>query len=586
MTPNTSPATDPIRIGTRGSALALVQAHWVADRLAELGTASEIVLIRTAGDDRGPDTEWGEGAFVNAIEAALLEGRIDTAVHSAKDVPTEEDPRLAIAAWTVREDPHDALVCRVRGTTLATLPPHAMVGTDSPRRGAFLRSARPDLTIHPLSGNVDTRLRKLDNGESDALVLAVAGLTRLGRADRIDEVLPFDVAIPAPGQGALALQTRRHDARTRRVIAALDDRPSRVAIEAERAFLAGTGGGCRSPIGAIGTVEGDTLTLRVAAERDPSLHARGGGGDIIRFAATGPADDRTKLALELAERIVPLRTRARILVTRPVDGAVASIDALLAAGFSTVAVPTIEIRDEPVSKVLDTTIAAAVSSNAWLVATSPSGVRVALAALARFAIAPADVRWAVLGRASAGLLAVHGVEPFIPSRPLGETLVAELPLSPGERVVVVRSDIADPGLVADAMARGALVTEVIGYRTHEGPEGSREPIAVALAEPIDALVFASGSAVRGLLVLAPPAETTRLRATPAICIGPTTASAAHSLGFTAVVEAADPSPVALVAAVVDGLAMTCPAAGFAESAFLSSVVPSPIGPATVPGDCP
>jgi uroporphyrinogen-III synthase len=148
------------------------------------------------------------------------------------------------------------------------------------------------------------------------------------------------------------------------------------------------------------------------------------------------------------------------------------------------------------------------------------------------------------------------VEPFVPSRPLGETLAAELPVSPGERVILVRSDIADPGLVADVEARGAAVIEVIGYRTHEGPESSRGPLSVALAEPVDALAFASGSAVRGLLALASPAETVRLRGTPAVCIGPTTAAAARSLGFTAVVEAADPAPAALVAGVVEALATT------------------------------
>jgi hydroxymethylbilane synthase len=281
--------SNPIRIGSRGSALALVQANWVADRLRQNGVATEVLIIRTAGDDRAPDTAWGEGAFVTAIESALVDARVDLAVHSAKDLPTEEDGRLTIAAWTTREDPRDALVCRVRGTTLATLPYGARIGTDSPRRTAFLRSVRPDLDVHPLSGNVDTRLRKLDEGQSDALVLAVAGLTRLGRADRIDQILPLEVAIPAPGQGALALQVRAGDERSRRAVAVLDDQQTRVAVQAERAFLAATGGGCRSPIGALGEVSAGTLTLHVAAAREVV-------DGVLRITSSAPMADWRALA--------------------------------------------------------------------------------------------------------------------------------------------------------------------------------------------------------------------------------------------------------------------------------------------------
>ena len=157
--------TRTLVIGTRGSPLALVQASWAAARLAEQGVTTEIRIVRTEGDDRAPDTAWGEGAFVGRIVAALVAGSVDLAVHSAKDVPTDEHPGLRIAAYPVREDPRDALVCRERGTSLATLPLGARVGTDSPRRVAFLRAVRPDLDIHPLHGNVDTRLAKLHRGD-------------------------------------------------------------------------------------------------------------------------------------------------------------------------------------------------------------------------------------------------------------------------------------------------------------------------------------------------------------------------------------------------------------------------------------
>ncbi len=556
-----SPSSGPIRIGTRASALALVQARWVAARLAEHGIATELVEITTAGDERSPDTAWGEGAFVTAIEAALLDGQVDAAVHSAKDVPTSEDPRLVVAAWTAREDPRDALVCRVRGTTLAALPRGARVGTDSPRRTAFLRAVRSDLRIHPLSGNVDTRLRKLDEGRSDALVLAVAGLTRLGRADRIDEILPPDVAVPAPGQGALALQARTDDARTRASLGLLEAPPSRVAVEAERAFLAATGGGCRSPIGALGEVTGDVIRLHAAAERAialPDGDRRRAG--VVHVAAEGTVSEHLAVAKELAARVVRLRTRARVLVTRPADAAAATIAALEAAGMDGIAVPTIETRPDPDGGALGTALAEAAATGAWLVATSPTGVRVALDALDRAGVDPAVLGWGVVAEGSAAALRARGIEPFLPARPIGAALASELPIADGDRVVLVRGDLADRGVADGLTRRGASVVDLVGYRTIEGPAPSRAALEDALEAPIDALAFASGSAVRGLLALAPEAAGSRLRALPAICIGPSTASVARSLGFALVVEWDGRTPVELAAAVARTLAAVLPPA--------------------------
>ena len=178
----------------------MAQATLVRDALRHAGRPSRIVVIETDGDRRAPDTAWGEGAFVAAIEHALLAGRVDVAVHSAKDVPTEEDPRLRIAAYLPRADPRDALVVRADAMErrLVDLPPGSRVGTDSPRRTGFLLALRPDLAVHPLHGNVDTRLRRLDAGETDALVLACAGLDRMGLGHRIAERLEPEVVPPAP----------------------------------------------------------------------------------------------------------------------------------------------------------------------------------------------------------------------------------------------------------------------------------------------------------------------------------------------------------------------------------------------------
>ena len=243
--------------------LALVQSDAVALRLREAGHDVEVVRVVTAGDVRPVDTTPGDGMFVDALERALIRGEIQVAVHSAKDVPLEEEPSLVIAAYPERADPLDALVTSAGKATLATLPAGAAVGTDSPRRAGFVRAARKDLRVVPLHGNVDTRLRRLDAGEVDALIIAAAGISRLGLATRIDQRLDPKLVTPAPAQGALAVQARRSDAALLRELAALDRPDIRVAVEAERAVLAATGGTCRAPVGALASVDGDEFSMLV-----------------------------------------------------------------------------------------------------------------------------------------------------------------------------------------------------------------------------------------------------------------------------------------------------------------------------------
>ncbi len=252
-----------VRLGTRGSQLALAQSEWFARRLREGGHDVELVSIVTEGDVRPIDTEPGEGIFVVAIARALLRGEIDVAVHSAKDVPLEDEPELVIAAYPERADPRDALVTASGGQSVATLRTGATVGTDSPRRAGFMRAARPDVRIVPLHGNVDTRLRRLDEGEVDAVVIAAAGLDRLGRGDRIDQRIDLMVVPPAPGQGALAIQARRSDARLLVALAGHDRTDVRLAVEAERRVLEATGGTCRAPVGALATVDAESFTMVV-----------------------------------------------------------------------------------------------------------------------------------------------------------------------------------------------------------------------------------------------------------------------------------------------------------------------------------
>ena len=262
-----------LRIGTRGSGLALAQTGWVAERLRALGHEVTIEVMSTRGDDRRDvplHTLGGDGVFVRELEQALRDGRIDLAVHSLKDLPTAPTAGLEIGCVPVRACPFDAFVGR-EGDSLAALPAGAVVGTSSIRRVVQVRELRPDLDVRPIRGNVDTRLRKLDAGDYRCLVLAAAGLERLGLGHRVTGLLSPPDFWPAVGQGALALQVREGDDVARAAVAPLDHAATRAAVEAERACLAELSAGCLAPVGACGRVDDDgrlILAARVFEERE------------------------------------------------------------------------------------------------------------------------------------------------------------------------------------------------------------------------------------------------------------------------------------------------------------------------------
>ena len=268
-----------IRIGTRGSALALAQTRLMADALEKAGAVVEIITITTPGDrSSAPIPEIGIGVFTSALRDALAAGDIDVAVHSYKDLPTKPDPRLTLAAVPVREDPRDALVAR-DDLTLGELPPGSTVGTGSPRRAAQLEALGLGLTIVPIRGNVDTRLRKVAEGELDAVVLARAGLARLGRLVEITEVLEPIQMLPAPAQGAHAIECRVDDMDTEHLLGAtIDDELTRAAVTAERSMLAALEAGCSAPIGALAEVVEDFVT-----------DANGVDSEVLRLSLRGVA---------------------------------------------------------------------------------------------------------------------------------------------------------------------------------------------------------------------------------------------------------------------------------------------------------
>jgi hydroxymethylbilane synthase len=244
----------------------MMQSDLVAQMLRRRGHQVDLVTVVTDGDRRPIDLSPGTGVFVTALEQALVEGVVDLAVHSAKDVPLVLRDSLVIAAFPApREDPRDALCTSRGGHTLDTLPEGATFGTDSPRRAGFVLSHRPDLRHRPIHGNVDTRLRRLRSGEVDALVLAASGLDRLGSSAQIDQRLEPQVVPPAPGQGILAVQCRSDDDEVRRLLAGIDDPAIRLAVQTERRVLEATGGSCRAPVGALASVTGGTLCLLAGA---------------------------------------------------------------------------------------------------------------------------------------------------------------------------------------------------------------------------------------------------------------------------------------------------------------------------------
>ena len=264
----------PLRIGTRGSALALWQANFVAESLRRLhGVEVELIRIRTSGDrmqaapvaqvNAQMSSESGKGIFIKELEEALLGGAIDLAVHSMKDVPTETPDGLEFAAITRREDSRDCLISR-SGRALKYLPAGARIGTSSLRRQAQVRHQRSDLEVVELRGNVDTRLKKLDAGEFDAVILAVAGVNRLGLASRITQMLDPEIMLPAVGQGALGIEVRVHDPQAAQLVAPLDHPETRSCVTAERALLRELQGGCQVPLGALARLEGDQLHLEAA----------------------------------------------------------------------------------------------------------------------------------------------------------------------------------------------------------------------------------------------------------------------------------------------------------------------------------
>jgi hydroxymethylbilane synthase len=514
----------------------MIQAQLAADALAGRYPQHRFVLepLETHGDRTPamPLTEASqEGVFVKELEQALLEGRAELAVHSAKDLPTSMTAGLVLCAFLPRGDARDVLISST-GRGLEGLARGARVGTGSPRRAAQLAALRPDLKFLPIRGNVDTRLKKLRDGAVDAVVLAAAGVERLGRIDEIDEIIPFDVMLPAPGQGALALQAKSGTEAVA-IATALDDQLTSRAVRAERAVLEGLGGGCLSAVGAYAFVDGDQLVVSAVVLAED-------GGKAVRTTARGVADRQvvdqvtSKLKAEGAAGLIRPRSDRlplaglRVLVTRASKQAGGLVEALTTGGATVVTCPVIEIEAIPIEpgRLKD------LAGYEWLVFTSVNGVEQFLRLAKEMGVkVGARTRIAAIGPETAAELRRRGLTPeIVPEQYVAEELAEAFPRGSveGKRVLLPRAAGSRDVLPERLRALGATVDLLETYRAVE-PANLRSQLQGCLEKGIDVVTFTSSSAVRHFVDAM--GGRSLAGATRVACIGPITAGTARELGL-------------------------------------------------------
>jgi hydroxymethylbilane synthase len=567
-----------IRLGTRSSRLALWQAHAVAALLRGQGVECEIVPIETRGDDIDdrplPDI-GGDGVFTERIERSLRESEIDIAVHSLKDLPVEAPGELCVGAVLGRQEVREVLVSR-DGRNLAALPAGALMGSSSTRRQAQLLSLRPDLVVRPIRGNVETRIRKVESGDYDATLLAGAGVLRLGLAGKVAQWLELSEILPAPGQGAIAVQCRAVDQVTRAVLAGLDEPDLHAETDAERGFLRALGGGCSAPVGAYAQLRGRRLCLHgkvSALDGSRSVDVQGEGEDhaslVAALADKALREGAADLIAAAGRRFAAGPRKAfalqglRVLVTRPPGQADELCGALAAAGAVPVAVPLIRIVPLEDARELDASIER-LATYRWLVFASANGVEFFMkrfqAARGEEPWAPGTPQVAAVGPGTTEALRRHGVSvDFAPVVFTGIALAEGIVQAAseglaGSRVLMPRARDGREDAAALLRRHGAVVDDVPAYGTD--PRAlSAEDLAL-LEAGVEAILFTSSSAVSAWCDQASaggPLDTAARRAVVA-CIGPSTASTARDRGLRVDVEAPVHTVEGLVAALERHLA--------------------------------
>ena len=554
-----------LTVGTRGSKLALHQARHVAGLLtaAHPGLDAAIEVISSEGDvDKdSPLTEiGGRGVFTSSLQRALGAGRIDAAVHSSKDVPSLSAAGLALAAFPQREDPRDVVVSR-HHVGLADLPPNPVVGTSSRRRAAQVLALRPDAVISDLRGNIDTRLKKSATEHYDAIILAAAGLARMGWLDRATELLPIERFTPAPGQGALAVETRETPDAAFALVGAIDDARIRQALEIERSFLRGIGGGCTTPLGAHAVVE--TLHGQAIA-RFWGMLARDDYSALERVYEEWPVERAADAAFAVARRLFaevrPNRVFGatelpahqlegmKVIVTGTDDLTERLAGEVGRRGGDPLAIETIRIAPpadpRPLERAAERLRAGEFD---WVAITSRQGVSAMAGALIHM---PSNTNVAAVGESTGAALRALGIEPAVVAEtPTGEGLVASLSscVGTGDRVLLPVSSRARDVVERGLTALGAEVTRVDAYATDIVTAPSLDVLPLVERGEIGAVMLSSPSAVRGFLAQ----YGTMLPAVSAaafVAIGPVTAAAMREGGLPVHAVADSPSAAGMVEA--------------------------------------
>ena len=559
-----------ITVGTRTSRLALWQSHYVVTCLQQAWPGLHCILTNfiTKGDktlDKPLPEIGGKGLFTFELERALLKGDIDIAVHSLKDLPVADAPGLKLGAVAGRADARDCLFAR-DGWLLETLPRGSVVGTSSVRRKSQLLAARSDLIVRSIRGNVETRMRKVEEGAYDATILAAAGVLRLGLAESMSEWLDPRVMLPAPGQGALAVQCRANDEETLRLLVAIDDASARLTTSAERAFLEQLGGGCATPIAAYALdISDQSGTPRfhmdaVVGAEDGSEILRVSGSDVdpLTLAADLAREAQRRgasalLAGSIASNAPTPLAGCRIVVTRASEQSTRFSEMLRAKGAISIEVPAIRITPVQDMTQLDGAIDA-IGEYQWLVFTSANAACVFLDRVSHLGISTevlAKVGIAAVGTATAGALRERGLQvDFWPERFIGVEIADGLQEISGARILLPRAETAGRALVDVLHSRGALVDEIPIYRTD--PVAIQHDVVKALEKGVDAVTFTSGSTARSFIssVLSHGGFDGLLENACLACIGPVTAGVVTDLGYKADIVAAEQTTDGLVRALV------------------------------------
>lgn len=575
MMTQSTPANLPgvIRIGTRKSQLALWQSRHVAALIeaAWPDVRCELHHVVTQGDtqlDRPLPEIGGKGLFTSELEEQLRQAQIDLAVHSLKDLPVEDAPGLTVGAIPAREDVRDVLIAP-QGMSLMELPTGAVVGTSSLRRQAQILAARPDIEVRPIRGNVETRLRKVAEGEYDAAVMAAAGLVRLGLTGAIAEWFTPELMLPAPGQGALGIQCRADDASILELLAPLDDPAARISAQCERRLLWALGGGCSAPIGAAAQWNAGAGTLRLTArvatvdgkyvyEADVSTRGQDVAGVVAAAVEQLQADGAQRALVQPAKS--GALAGKRVVVTRRTDQARDLGDLLAAAGAQPIFLPLIKV--EPVNDL--TRVAEAVdklNEFDWLIFTSVNAVNVFLRQcyeLGRSLSATMGnlPRIAAVGPATRDALVANGLRvDAVPNEYVGSAIPDALGDIGGAAVLLPRSARGGDALPNRLSELGAQVVDLPIYNTVTSMPS--EQAQRGLAGGVDALTFTSGSTVQGWLdaVAANPALGEAVAGAVIVCIGPSTAQQAKEGGLQVDVVADEHTLAGMVKALAEHIAV-------------------------------